>query len=86
MGPVAPHIDVGCQAFQIQGMPLRSVYIHTLRPKVQLLHLNAYPMDYMDNDDCILDLLGDEGTSPSEYTISGVVIQLMSIVQTRAFY
>jgi len=72
----APHIS------EMEGVPPRSVYIHTPLPSAQFFNLDAYSKDHKCDKDFNPDLLTDEWTSTGLYAICYVVMQLISIFQT----
>ena len=61
--PVPPSDNEGAQTSEIEGVPLRYVYIHTPHPSAQFFNFDAYAKDCKCDKDCNPDLLTDEGTS-----------------------
>ena len=63
MPPVPPRDNDGAKHSAMDCVPPGYVYIHTPLPNAQFLNLDAFAKDWKRDEDCIPDLLTDEGTS-----------------------
>jgi len=86
MPPGPPGYNEGAQNSKIEGVPPGYVNIHTPLPSAQFCTLDAYAKDRKCNNDFIPDLLTDKDTHTGLYTTCCVVMQLISILQTKAAY
>jgi hypothetical protein len=64
---------------EIEGVPPRYVYIHTIHLNNQFVNRDGYAQDYNDDPDIIPDLLIENSTSTAYYTVCCAVTHLASI-------
>jgi hypothetical protein len=81
--PAPPHDSERNQSTEIDGAPPGYAYIHTPLPNVQYFNHNAYAKDRKRNENNIPYLLTDQQPSTILYTISCVVMQLITILQMQ---
>jgi len=84
--PAPPGNSEGRECSNIDGVPPRYVDIHTSFLYALLYNLDAYAKDRKRNTDLIPDLLTNERSSTGLYAVSCVVMQLTSILQTKAAF
>jgi len=81
--PPAPPGDKNCaRSSKIPNLPTGYEYKHAPIAGAEFFNLDTYAEDREHDEDFIPDLRNDEGTSTGYYTISCMVIQLTSILQT----
>ena len=74
----------GHEMSEHEGVPPSNVYIHTALPNAQAFNHDLFAKDYKHDQDCIPDLLTDEGKTTGWYTMCWVVFGLTFILQTGA--
>jgi len=86
MPPAPPGYNAAAQCSQIINLPAGYMYSHASPPSAEFCTLDECAQDSQQDTDFDPDMLTDEGTSTSLYIICCVVIQLTSILKTRATY
>ena len=84
--PVPPGISETSQSSKTEGVPPGYVYIHLPLANAQFLNLDPFAKDRKHDIEFIPDLLTDKGPSTHLYTICCGVLQLTSILQTKAAF
>jgi len=84
--PAPTGYNSGAQLSQIVNLPAGYAYAHTSLPWAEYCTLNVSAQDSQHDTDFDPDMLTDEETSPGLYTICCVLMQLTSILKTRAAY
>jgi len=86
MPPALTHDNSRAQRSEIVNLPPSYAYSQTAFPCAEFFNLDVSAQDSHHHTDFDPDMLTDEGTSTSWYTICCVVMQLTSILNTGAAY
>ena len=84
--PTQPGHNEGVQAWQIERVPPRYLYIHTSLSNAQFFNFDAYAKYHKHDKDFIPDLLTDKRTCTGWYTLGCMVMKLVFSLPTRAAY
>lgn len=63
--PAPPGENVGAEMSKMDSVPARYVSVHTPLPNATQFNHDPYAKDLIRDEDCISDLLIDQGTTPS---------------------